>query len=213
MVPEMVPETPPGEPKPVGRWPRRILRGGRSTATGAPLRLSDLAPAPRRRAIARSAATVVLSWALILTAFYVLPFGHESSLRMLLRVGADIALVGAVFSWQIRRIMVADLPELRAAEALGIVIILFLAAFSGVYLAMANGNQATFTQSLDHTRALYFSISVFSTVGFGDITPRTNPARLVVSVQMLLDLVIIGAVVRTLLNAARSRITPSAGDG
>ena len=92
-------------------------------------------------------------------------------------------------------------------------IILFLAAFSGVYLAMANGNQATFTQSLDHTRALYFSISVFSTVGFGDITPRTNPARLVVSVQMLLDLVIIGAVVRTLLNAARSRITPSAGDG
>ena len=99
----------------------------------------------------------------------------------------------------------AELPELRAAEALGIVIALFLAAFSGVYLGMSNGNHAAFTQELDHTRALYFTISVFSTVGFGDITPRTDPGRLVVSAQMLLDLVIIGAVVRVILSAAKNR--------
>ncbi len=45
---------------------------------------------------------------------------------------------------------------------------------------------------------------MFSTVGFGDITPETDLARILVSVQMLLDLVVIGAVVRLLLNAAKT---------
>jgi hypothetical protein len=53
-----------------------------------------------------------------------------------------------------------------------------------------------FTERLDHTRALYFTITVFSTVGFGDITPRADLARIIVSIQMLLDLVILGSVVR-----------------
>jgi voltage-gated potassium channel len=53
---------------------------------------------------------------------------------------------------------------------------------------------------LDHRRR---QLAVFSTVGFGDITPGTDLARIMVSVQMLLDLVIIGVVVRLLLNAAR----------
>ena len=50
---------------------------------------------------------------------------------------------------------------------------------------------------------MYFTITVFSTVGFGDITPRTDSWRILVSIQMLLDLVIIGAVVRILINAAK----------
>jgi hypothetical protein len=45
---------------------------------------------------------------------------------------------------------------------------------------------------------------VFSTVGFGDITPESNGARIVISTQMLLDLVVIGAVVRLLVSAAKS---------
>jgi hypothetical protein len=157
----------------------------------------------------RCGATVVLCWVFLIGAFYVLPIGHESSLRAGVRVGVDVALVGAVFAWQIRRISVAALPELRAIEALGIVIALFLVLFSSVYLAMSHESGVTFTQRLDQTRALYFTVSVFSTVGFGDITPRTDSARLVVAAQMLLDLAIIGAAVRLLFNAAKSRIPAS----
>ena len=90
------------------------------------------------------------------------------------------------------------------------VIALFLAAFSAIYLSMSHESAATFTETLDHAKALYFTITIFSTVGFGDITPRTDPARLVVSAQMLLDLVLIGAVVRLIFSAARSRIAPAA---
>lgn len=179
----------------------------------APLRLADLDKGPRRRAIALSLATIAIAWVLLLGAFYVLPFNDFSGAREILRLGAVAALVVAVFVWQVRRIVTAELPELRAVEALGIIIAVFLVGFSVIYLSMSHNAPATFTQVLDHTKALYFTITVFSTVGFGDITPRTDPARLVVSAQMLLDLAIIGAVVRLIFNAARSRFTPPGQTG
>jgi hypothetical protein len=177
------------------------------------MRLADLDPATRRRALVRSGVTIVAALALLLGALYLLPFSHLSSSRSIVRLGAVIALVAAVFVLQVRRISRAELPELRAVEALGIIIGMFLVGFSIIYLSMSRNNAHTFTQILDPTRALYFTISVFSTVGFGDITPRTDPARLVVSAQMLLDLAIIGIVVRMIFTAARSRISPGDAAG
>jgi hypothetical protein len=198
---------------PAGSNPRARLSRRTPRVASEPLRLADLPTTVRRRAVFRCGATVVLCWVLLIGAFYVIPIGHESGLRAFVRLGLDIAIVGAVFAWQIRRISVAALPELRAIEALGIVIALFLVLFSGIYLAMSHESPAVFTRPLDHTQALYFTISIFSTVGFGDITPKTDTARLVVSAQMLLDLAIIGAAVRLIFNAARSRITPADAGG
>jgi voltage-gated potassium channel len=198
----------PGDP-PAGPDPRSPVPRKRRVPAAA-IRLSDLDPVARRQALLGCGATIVLSWVFVIGAFCLLPIGHESGLRAIVRLGLDIALIGAVFAWQIRRISVAELPELRAVEALGIVVVVFLVLFSGIYLAMSHEAAGTFTKSLDHVRALYFTVTIFSTVGFGDITPRTDAARLVVSIQMLLDLVIIGAAVRIIFSAARSRVTPTA---
>ena len=184
------------------------MAGRRREPASAPIRLTDLNPAERRRSIALCGVTVVLSWVFIFGAYFLLPIGRESGLRAGFRLATDIALVGAILFWQTRRIARAMLPELRAIEALGIVIAAFLVAFSSIYLAMSHEAALTFTRNLDHVQALYFTVTIFSTVGFGDITPRTDPARLVVSAQMLLDLVLIGAVVRLLFNAARNRVGP-----
>ena len=196
-----------------GRSKRRARTRGGPGASGAPLasplRLADLDRRSRRLAILQSAAIIALAWVMILGAFYVLPFNQLSSLRSVLRLTAVVALVAAVFLWQIRRITTAKLPELRAVEALGIVIAVFLVGFSVIYLSMSHKSPSTFTQTLDQTRALYFTVSVFSTVGFGDITPRTDTGRLIVAAQMLLDLVVIGVVVRLIFSAARTRIQPA----
>jgi hypothetical protein len=54
---------------------------------------------------------------------------------------------------------------------------------------MAANHPANFsTHALTRTDALYFTVTVFSTVGFGDITAASQSARLVVTAQMLLDL-------------------------
>ncbi len=161
----------------------------------------------------RSSAIIAFSWVLIFGAYFVIPIGRESGLRALLRLGVDIAVIGVLLAWQIRRISMAELPELRAVEALGVVIAVFLVIFSALYLSLSHETPLIFTQRLDHAKALYFTITVFSTVGFGDITPRTDAARLLVSAQMLLDLAIIGAVVRLILNAAKTRVTPAGGGG
>jgi hypothetical protein len=124
--------------------------------------------------------TIIVACGVILAAYYLLPFNHLSDSRNVLRLGAVAALVAAVAVWQIRRISLAALPELRAVEALGIIVAVFLVGFSIIYLSMSHN-------------------------------PRTDTARLVVAAQMLLDLAIIGAVVRLIFNAARSRVAGGAG--
>jgi hypothetical protein len=57
---------------------------------------------------------------------------------------------------------------------------------------------------------MYFSVTVFTTVGFGDITAKSETARIVLIVQMLADLALLGAGARALLGqcAAASNEDP-----
>ncbi len=166
-------------------------------------RLADLSKRARRRAATRAVAEVIVAWVVLIGLFYAVPVGVSSGAGDLARLVIAVVVLVAVVAWQTFRIMRADLPELRAAVALGVIIPLFLVLFATIYLSMSHASGTTFTQGLDHTRALYFTITVFSTVGFGDITPATDSARLVVSAQMILDLVLIGGVVRIIVGAGK----------
>jgi voltage-gated potassium channel len=86
-----------------------------------------------------------------------------------------------------------------------VIIPLFLVLFSGLYLGLSENSSGNFNEALDHVSALYFTITTFSSVGFGDIVPHTAVAQMVVSVQMLLDLVIVATAARLLFYAARNR--------
>lgn len=56
---------------------------------------------------------------------------------------------------------------------------------------------------MTRTSALYFSVTVLSTVGFGDITAKTDAARLVVTAQMFFDLLALGLGVRVFVGAVK----------
>ena len=123
----------------------------------------------------------------------------------------ELAVFGAVVGIQVPAIIRARHPILRAVEAVAIVIPLYLLIFSRIYLANSLHDPSSFTMPLDKASALYFTVTVFATVGFGDIVANTNSMRLLVTAQMLLNLVVFGLVLRLLVSAARRGVARQGG--
>jgi hypothetical protein len=119
-------------------------------------------------------------------------------------LAAGLVVVAGIAVWEIRAIVGADYPGVRAIEALGFTVPLFLLLFSMVYFLMEHHSATNFSQPLTRTDALYFTVTTFSTVGFGDITATSQGARLVVTLQMLADLVVLGFGVKVLLGAIQT---------
>lgn len=167
-------------------------------------RLKDLHRRQRSRVLARNLLTIIGSWILLFLVFFFEPSKGFGSTRPAIMLTVGIVLVLGMLYLQYRQITSARFPMVRAAVAICIVIPFFLVMFSMIYLAMSASSPSSFSQHLDHVRALYFTITTFATVGYGDITPTTDIARMVVSVQMLLDLALIGVGVRLLFNVAKT---------
>jgi voltage-gated potassium channel len=175
-----------------------------ATVGSKPPRWIDLNRRQRRRAVIGMMISVALAWAFLFGIYYLIPFTDRTGAQAVVRLVLGIAFFVGVLAWQLRQVTRAEMPGLRAIHALGVAIPLFLLVFAVVYLSLSQSSTARFSEPLNHTGALYLVITVFSTVGFGDITPKGDLARIVASIQMLLDLVVIGAVVRLLTTAAKS---------
>jgi len=147
------------------------------------------------RAVLRAAGTT----AALVVIYYLLPLDRSSAGAAVTGLVALIALV----TFQVRSILASPFPGLRAVEALATSLPLFLVLFASTYLVIATESAGSFSQQLTHTDALYFTVTVFATVGFGDITATTEAARLVVTGQMIIDLIIIGIGAKIILGAVQ----------
>ena len=159
------------------------------------------AGAPPRAGAAGAGAGRCSTRTAVVVLYYVLPLSRAVSWRTVGWLLGGLLLVGLLIAGQIRSILRARYPTLRAMEALATSIPLFLVVFASVYEMLDVGLAGTFSQHLTRTDALYFVVTVFSTVGFGDITATSETARVLVTVQMIGDLVLIGLVIRAFLAA------------
>ncbi len=155
-----------------------------------------------RSHLVKTGIRALLTVTLLLAAYYLLPIEHRAHQSVALRLGVALALFVAVLAVEVRLISGHDQPVLRAAVAMATIIPLFLVLFAWIYLTLSNSDPAAFGAQLDRTSALYFTVTVFSTVGFGDITAKTDTTRLVVTVQMLADLAFVAVVIRLIFGAA-----------
>jgi hypothetical protein len=154
------------------------------------------------------------STAVLLAIYYLLPLDHAVRWVAVTALVIGLAALVGLVAFQVRAISGSRYPGLRALEALGVTVPLFLLLFASTYLVLAAISAHSFNQQMNHTDALYFTVTVFATVGFGDITATADVARLVVTGQMIIDLIILGLGARVILGAVsrgRQRRPPEPG--
>jgi len=139
----------------------------------------------------------------ILLVYFVIPENADNApLGVLL--GAVLAVVGlSAVTWVI-------IDEVRRAEkrlrlshlllALELVVVIFAVGYYGIAVRMP-GEFSGLATRLD---ALYFSLTTVATVGYGDISAAGQLARLLVSVQLVFNLVFVAALVGLFQGRVRS---------
>ena len=176
---------------------------------------------PGRRPLLLGVVRTLFTSAGMLVLYFALPLDREFSAGTLVALGAGVLAMGVLVAWQVRSILRSRHPALRAVEAIALSLPLFLVLFAGTYVVLSGSDPGAFTEPLSRLDSLYFVITVFATVGFGDISAVSDLARVLVTVQMVGDLVLIGLVLRVFLTAvdrgrrraAEREDPPSAGRG
>jgi voltage-gated potassium channel len=158
---------------------------------------------PPRAAIVWTVLRAAGSTAALVAIYYLLPLDRVAAWAAVTILAIGLVLLVGLVTWQVRGVLGSPFPGLRAAEALATSVPLFLLLFAATYVVLAAISPRYFSQPLSRTDALYFTVTVFATVGFGDITAKSEAARLVVTGQMIADLVIIGVAVKVIVGAVR----------
>ena len=135
--------------------------------------------------------------------YYLLPLDRTSIGVAIAMLAVGLLGLVVLVAFQVRAIIRATYPALRAVGALATSIPLFLLLFAGTYFVMGGISEGNFNQPLTRTDALYFTVTVFATVGFGDIVATTQGARVVVMGQMVAGIVIIGLGARIIVDAVK----------
>ncbi len=154
---------------------------------------SELSRTKRRRLIVRAVLRGFLFATVLVILYYLLPLDRPWNTDTAARLLAGLLIFAGVTAWQVREITRSRYPGVQAVAAVGLILPLYLLLFASTYFLMQRASAGAFTQPLTRTDALYFTVTVFSTVGFGDITPKSEAARVVLIVQMLGDLAFLGA--------------------
>ena len=160
--------------------------------------------AAQRRIVTRGLVRALASTTLVLTVYFVAPFHLLADVPVGFSLTAALVILLAVTAWQVGEITRNAHPGLRAVEALAVTAPVFLILFAASYVVLSQGDPASFSVPvLTRTDALYFTITTFATVGFGDITPTSQVARRIVTGQMVLDLLVLGLGIRVFVGAVQ----------
>jgi len=156
----------------------------------------------RRDAVA-SAARTAAAVLLLLVAYYQAPLDRPLTVATGLLFAVSLLLLALALVVQVRAILVSATPALRAVRTLAMGVPMLLVVFASTYVIIDGQQSDAFSEPLTRTDGLYFTVTTFATVGYGDITPVTELARVAVTVQMVVGLVAVGLIAKVVVGAVQ----------
>jgi hypothetical protein len=169
------------------------------------LRFDELTAQRRRKLVTAAGIRSFASVTVLVTAYFLLPFTLLLNSSLLVAFVAGVLLVIVVLAAQTIATLRSPYPLLRSVEAMATSIPLFIVVFSTTHYLVNELSPGSYSEPMTRFDALYFTMSTFATVGFGDITAISVPARFATLVQMIGGLILIGVVARVLIGVARLR--------
>jgi hypothetical protein len=156
-----------------------------------------------RRAILTALLHSVVSVCLLVAAYYAAPLDRPLGRGTGLLFFGALLVFAALVAHQVRGILRSRRPRLRAIRALIVGVPLLIVVFAATYCTVDAQQARAFSEPLSRTDGLYFTVTTFATVGFGDIAPVSELARVLVTVQMLIGLLTVGVIAKVLVGAVK----------
>lgn len=174
--------------------------------------VSPVKPTPARHSAVVAAIRPLVTVVALIVLYFILPVDRPLGVGTLVALIVGVVLVMVLIVWETRVILRSRHPTLQGIQALALIVPLFLLVFANVYYVLQYNQAASFSAPLTRTDALYFVVTVFATVGFGDIAPVSQAARILVTAQMIGDLLVIGVALRVILTAVERGRKRAVGD-
>lgn len=172
----------------------------------------DAIPPNRWKAIAMSIVRVAIGLGFMWWLYSLVPKDVDQRIFI---PGALLVTGLLIYIWfvkrEIERILGSRYPEVLAVEGLILSAALFMVIFATIYLVIDGLNPGSFTEPLSHLSSHYLTLTILSTVGFGDITAVTNQARLAVMIQMALTLGFLAVTIRVFAWATKRALAQRHG--
>jgi len=146
---------------------------------------------------------IAVAVALLLVAYYQAPLDRPLTVASALLFVGALFLGGLIVAVEVRGILASPKPLVKAVRVLALGLPMLLVLFASTYVTVDGQQVDAFSEPLNRTDGLYFTVTTFATVGYGDITPRTELARVLVTIQMMVGLIAVGGIAKVVLGAAR----------
>lgn len=145
--------------------------------------------------------------AAMVVAYFLLPLDNLGPQRPVLSwvlFAVLLTVVAVLLLRQIRHVLL-DRPDSRPGVVISLLIVLSVHVFSATYYALAK-SPGEFSGLHTKIDALYFTVVTLATVGYGDIHPRGQVARVVTVLQITYSFVFLTAAATALTTRLRDMV-------
>jgi hypothetical protein len=164
-------------------------------------RVDELSPAAQKRMLVGALLRAAGSAALLVVVYYLAPLNRPLDAGTWIEFALGLVVFAVITAYHARAIAASDVPHLRLIQAVATGLPTLLLLFAATYVLIARNDPDSFSEMLNRTGALYFTLTVFATVGFGDIAPRSDVARILTMIQMIINLAAVGLIGKILFGA------------